>query len=32
LTALMAARYLDVFRQVDGKWLFARREDEFIGF
>jgi len=31
-TAQMAARYLDVFRPVDGQWLFSRREDLFIGF
>jgi len=28
----IVARYLDVFRQVDGAWLFSRRADEYIGW
>jgi len=28
----IVARYQDVFRPVDGKWLIARRADEYIGW
>jgi ketosteroid isomerase-like protein len=28
----IVARYLDVFRPVDGKWLISRRADEYIGW
>ena len=28
----IVARYYDVFRPVDGKWLLSRRADEYIGW
>ena len=28
----IVARYQDVFRPVDGKWLLSRRADEYIGW
>ena len=28
----IVARYYDVFRQADGKWLLRRRADEYIGW
>ena len=28
----IVARYQDVFRPVDGRWLLSRRADEYIGW